>query len=248
MLSIVVESTVGEVMVEEAVMVGVLVLKALKEAKDRGRGGRWRASFAECDMMAAWWELVVSEAMSPDPNFVTGLEVNLPLVEVMTGEIGLMILWPRHFSLEAPFIRISGVLAGRIDEGEGKSTASGLELPTVNSCTEDTIAVEIGGIGDGAGEDLTDEESTGDEGAEEVTQEEKEQEFTDVTSTVVVVVVDRGKGAWESLSNMTSIAMADGDIEEVGEDFDDEKSPAVVFGNIVEAGEGLVESLEVSLM
>jgi len=63
MLSIVVERTVGEVMVEEAVMVGVLVLKALKE-EDRGRGGgRWRASFAECDMMAAWWELVVSEAM-----------------------------------------------------------------------------------------------------------------------------------------------------------------------------------------
>ena len=53
MLSIVVESTVGEVMVEEAVMVGVLVLKALKEG-GRGRGGRWRASFAECDMMAAW--------------------------------------------------------------------------------------------------------------------------------------------------------------------------------------------------
>ena len=54
MLSIVVERTVGEVMVEEAVMVGVLVLKALKAAKDIGRGGRWRASFAECDMMAAW--------------------------------------------------------------------------------------------------------------------------------------------------------------------------------------------------
>jgi len=53
MLSIVVERTVGEVMVEEAVMVGVLVLKALKE-EDRGRGGRWRASFAEYDMMAAW--------------------------------------------------------------------------------------------------------------------------------------------------------------------------------------------------
>ena len=54
MLSIVVERTVGEVMVEEAVMVGVLVLKALKEG-GRGRGGgRWRASFAECDMMAAW--------------------------------------------------------------------------------------------------------------------------------------------------------------------------------------------------
>ena len=53
MLSIVVERTVGEVMVEEAVMVGVLVLKALKEGY-RGRGGRWRASFAECDMMAAW--------------------------------------------------------------------------------------------------------------------------------------------------------------------------------------------------
>merc|ERR1719474_2292092 len=113
-------------------------------------------------MMAAWWELVVSEAMSPDPKFATGLEVNLPLVEVMTGEIGL-ILWPRHFSLEAPFIRISGVLAGRIGEGEGKSTASGLELPTVNSCIKDTIAVEIGGLGDGAGEDLADEESTGDE-------------------------------------------------------------------------------------
>jgi len=52
MLSIVVERTVGEVMVEEAVMVGVLVLKALKEK--RRVGGRWRASFAECDMMAAW--------------------------------------------------------------------------------------------------------------------------------------------------------------------------------------------------
>ena len=55
MLSIVVESTVGEVMVEEAVMVGVLVLKALKEGEEKGRGGgRCRASFAECDMMAAW--------------------------------------------------------------------------------------------------------------------------------------------------------------------------------------------------
>lgn len=53
MLSIVVERTVGEVMVEEAVMVGVLVLKALKEG-GRRRGGGWRASFAECDMMAAW--------------------------------------------------------------------------------------------------------------------------------------------------------------------------------------------------
>ena len=53
MLSIVVERTVGEVMVEEAVMVGVLVLKALKEG-GRSRGGRWRASLAECDMMAAW--------------------------------------------------------------------------------------------------------------------------------------------------------------------------------------------------
>merc|ERR1719495_67715 len=135
-------------------------------------------------MMAAWWELVVSEATSPDPNFVTGLEVKLPLVEVITGEIGL-ILWPRHFSLEAPFIRISGVLAGRIERGEGKSTASGLKLPTVNSCIEDIIAVEIGGIGDGAGEDLTVEESTGD-AEEEVTQEEEEQEFTDITSTVVV--------------------------------------------------------------
>ena len=41
MLSIVVERTVGEVMVEEAVMVGVLVLKALKE------GGRW----------AWWWKM-----------------------------------------------------------------------------------------------------------------------------------------------------------------------------------------------
>ena len=69
--------------------------------------------------------MVVSEVMSPDPKFVTGLEVKLLLVEVMTDEIGL-VLWPRHFSLEAPFIRISGVLAGRIDEGEGKSTASGL--------------------------------------------------------------------------------------------------------------------------
>merc|ERR1719394_184679 len=112
--------------------------------------------------MAAWWELVVSEAMSPNPKFVTGLEVKLLLVEVMTDEIGL-VLWPRHFSLEAPFIRISGVLAGRIDEGEGKSTASGLELPTVISCIKETTAVDIG---DGAGEDLTDEESTGDEGAE----------------------------------------------------------------------------------
>ena len=54
MLSIVVERTVGEVMVEEAVMVGVLVLKALKEGGRRRDGGRWRASFAECDMMAAW--------------------------------------------------------------------------------------------------------------------------------------------------------------------------------------------------
>ena len=149
MLSIVVERTVGEVMVEEAVMVGVLVLKALKEG-GRGRGGRWRASFAECDIMAAWWELVVSEAMSPDPKFVTGLEVKLLLVEVMTDEIGL-VLWPRHFSLEAPFIRISGVLAGRIGEDEGKSTASGLELPTVISCIKETTAVDIGGFGDGAG-------------------------------------------------------------------------------------------------
>ena len=191
---------------------------------------------------------MVSEATSPNPKFVTGLEVKLLLVEVMTGEIGL-ILWPRHFSLEAPFIRISGVLAGRIDEGEGKSAASGLELPTVNSCIEDTIAVEIGGIGYGVGEDLTDEESTGDEEVEEeVTQEEEEQEFTDVTSTVVVVVVDIGEGSWESLSNMATTALAVGDIEEVGEDFEDEESPAVVFGNIVEAGEGLVKSLEVSLM
>ena len=164
----------------------------------------------------------------------------------MKDEIGL-ILWPRHFSLEAPFIRISGVLAGRIGEGEGKSTASGLELPTVISCIEDTIAVEIGGIGDGAGEDLTVEESTGD-AEEEVTQEEEEQEFTDITSTVVVVVVDRGEGAGEFLSNMASTALSVGDIEEVGEDFDDEESPAVVFGNIVEAGEGVAESLEVSLM
>ena len=92
---------------------------------------------------------------------------------------------------------------------------------------------------------MTDEESTGEEGAEEVTQEEEEQEFIDVTSTVVVVVVDIGEGAGESLSNMASTV---GDIEEVGEDFDDEESPAVAFGNIVEAGEGLVESLEVSLM
>ena len=192
---------------------------------------------------------MVSEATSPDPKFVTGLEVKLQLVEVMTDEIGL-ILWPRRFSLEAPFIRISGVLAGRIDEGEGKGTASGLELPTVISCIKDTTAVDIGGFGDGAGEDLTDEESTGDEGAEEVTQEEEEQEFTDVTSTVVVVVVDRGEGERESLClfNMGSTALAVGDIEEVGEDFDDEESSAVVFGNIVEAGEGLVESLEVSLM
>jgi len=170
--------------------------------------------------------------------------VKLPLVEVMTGEIGL-ILWPRHFSLEAPFIRISGVLAGRIGEGEGKSTASGLELLTVNGCIEDAIAVEIGGFGYGIGEDLTDEESTGDEEEEEeVTQEEEEQEFTDVTSTVEVVLVDIG----ESLSNMATTALAVGDIEEVGEDFDDEESPAVVFGNIVEAGEGVAESLEVSLM
>jgi len=185
--------------------------------------------------------------MSPDPKFVTGLEVRPLLIEVMTDEIGL-ILWPRHFSLDAPFIRISGVLAERIGEGEGKSTASGLELRTVISCIEDTNAVDIGGFGEGAGEDLTDEESTGDEGAEEVTQEEEEQEFTDVTSTVVVVVVDIGEGAGESLSNMASTALAVGDIEEVGEDFDDEESSAVVFGNIVEAGEGLVESLEVSLM
>merc|ERR1719394_52347 len=197
--------------------------------------------------MAAWWELVVSEAMSPNPKFVTGLEVKLQLVEVMTDEIGL-ILWPRHFSLEAPFIRISGVLAGRIGEGEGKSTASGLELPTVISCIKETTAVDIGGFGEGAGEDLTDEESTGEEGAEEVTQEEEEQEFTDVTSTVVVVVVDRGEGAGGSLSNMATTALAVGDIEEVGEDFGDEESSAVVFGNIVEAGEGLAESLEVSLM
>merc|ERR1719268_317827 len=112
-------------------------------------------------MMAAWCELVVSEATSPNTKFVTGLEVKLLLVEVMTDEIGL-ILWPRHFLLEAPFIRISGVLAGRIGEGEGKSTASGLELPTVISCIEETTAVDIGGIGDGAGEDLTVEESTGD--------------------------------------------------------------------------------------
>jgi len=248
MLSIVVERTVGEVMVEEAVMVGVLVLKALKEAKDRGRGGRWRASFAECDMMAAWCELVVSEATSPNTKFVTGLEVKLLLVEVMTGEIGL-ILWPRHFSLEAPFIRISGVLAGRIGEGEGNSTATGLELPRFNNCIEDTIAVEIGGIGYGVGEDLTDEESTGDEEEEEeVTKEEEEQEFTVVTFTGVVVVVDRGEGAGGSLSNMASTALSVGVIEEVGEDFDDEESPAVVFGNIVEAGEGVAESLEVSLM
>ena len=188
--------------------------------------------------------------MSPNPKFVTGLEVKLLLVEVMTDEIGL-VLWPRPFSLEAPFIRISGVLAGRIDEGEGKSTASGLELPTVISCIKDTTAVDIGGFGDGAlgaGEDLTDEESTGEEGAEEVTQEEEEQEFIDVTSTVVVVVVDIGEGAGGSLSNMATTALAVGDIEEVGEDFDDEESSAVVFGNIVEAGEGLVESLEVSLM
>merc|ERR1719447_2507876 len=163
--------------------------------------------------MAAWWELVVSEATSPNPKFVTGLEVKLPLVEVMTDEIGL-VLWPRRFSLEAPFIRISGVLAGRIGEGEGKSTASGLDLPTVISCIKETTAVDIGGFGDGAGEDLTDEESTGDEGAGEVTQEEEEQEFTDVTSTVVVVVVDIG----ESMSNMASTALAVGDIEEVGED------------------------------
>ena len=174
--------------------------------------------------------------------------MKLPLVEVMTGEIGLMILWPRHFSLEAPFIRISGVLAGRIDEGEDKSTALGLELPTVNSCIEDTIAEEIGGIEYGVGEDLTDEESTGDEEVEEVTQEEEEQEFTVVTFTGVVVVVDRGEGAGGSLSNMASTALAVGDIEEVGEDFDEEESPAVVFGNIVEAGEGVAESLEVSLM
>ena len=190
---------------------------------------------------------MVSEATSPDPKFVTGLEVKLLLVEVMTDEIGL-VLWPRHFSLEAPFIRISGVLAGRIDEGEGKSIASGLELPTVISCIKGIIAVKIGGMGDGAGEDLTDEESTGDEGAEEVTQEEEEQEFTDVTSTVVLFVVDRGEGAGGSLSNMASTALAVGVIEEVGEDFDDEESSAVVFGNIVEAGEGLAESLEVSLM
>merc|ERR1719447_796291 len=155
--------------------------------------------------MAAWWELVVSEATSPNPKFVTGLEVKLPLIEVMTDEIGL-ILWPRRFSLEAPFIRISGVLAGRIDEGEGKGTASGLELPTVISCIKDTTAVDIGGFGDGAGGDLTDEESTGEEGAGEVTQEEEEQEFADEASTVVV------------------------------------------FGDIVDAGEGLAESLEVSLM
>merc|ERR1719447_2648881 len=101
--------------------------------------------------MAAWWELVVSEATSPNPKFVTGLEVKLPLIEVMTDEIGL-ILWPRRFSLEAPFIRISGVLAGRIDEGEGKGTASGLELPTVISCIKDTTAVDIGGFGDGTGD------------------------------------------------------------------------------------------------
>ena len=187
--------------------------------------------------------------MSPDPKFVTGLEVRPLLIEVMTDEIGL-ILWPRHFSLDAPFIRISGVLAERIGEGEGKSTASGLELRTVISCIEDTNAVDIGGFGEGAGEDLTDEESTGDEGAEEVTQEEEEQEFidNDVTSTVVVVVVDKGEGTGESLSNIASTALTVGDIEEVGEDFDDEESSAVVFGNIVEAGEGLVESLEVSLM
>merc|ERR1719357_1926878 len=145
--------------------------------------------------MAAWWELVVSEAMSPNPNFVTGLEVNLLLVEVMTDEIGL-VLWSRHFSLEAPFMRISGVLAGRIGEGEGKGTAPGLELPTVISCIKETTAVDIGGFGDGAGEDLTVEESTGD-AEEEVTQEEEEQEFTDITSTVVVVVVDMGEGAGE---------------------------------------------------
>merc|ERR1719394_683299 len=96
--------------------------------------------------MAAWWELVVSEATSPNPKFVAVLEVKLPLVMVMTDEIEL-VLWPRHFSLEAPFIRISGVQAGRIGEGEGKSTAPGLELPTVISCIEDTIAVDIGGFG-----------------------------------------------------------------------------------------------------
>ena len=50
------------------------------------------------------------------------------------------------------------------------------------------------------------------------------------------------------MSNMASTALSVGDIEEVGEDFDDEESPAVVFGNIVEAGEGVAESLVVSLM